>query len=273
MTDAQEKENVQEKAKVKDRIGGATQVAFSFDCTGSMRSCIGDVRQKLEETCEEMFADIPGLKVGLIAHGDYCDGDNCISVLKLTSDRAAIYNFIRNAPDTSGGDAPECYELALHEARNLGWSEDNTVGRALVLIGDECPHPPEDPQNVQHLDWREELQELKKIGVRVYPLQCLFIEEYDARNQFWSQIADYGGTHLMQLNEFCESAITLQGVVYAAAGAEMFDKYEKKVLACASLCSADVRARTAILRSESATYDSLKSGSSSETIRGDESTM
>ena len=108
---------------IKIDIKGATEIAFSFDDTGSMSPAIAQVRSVIEETIERMFADIPGLKVGMIAHGDYCDGKDCIDILKLTDDKNKIYNFIRNTPNTGGGDAPECYELALHEARDLGWTD------------------------------------------------------------------------------------------------------------------------------------------------------
>ena len=234
---------------VGQRLEQATEVAFSFDTTGSMQPCIKQVRHHLEETCEKMFADIPGLRIGLIAHGDYCDGPNCICSLALTDDRANIFDFIRNAPNTSGGDSPECYELALHVARDLGWSPGKKTGRALVLIGDDVPHEPDFHANTNHLDWRVEVAALKEMGIRVYPLQCL-----GRAYQFWSEVAHLADTKLMLLNEFCESGSTLEGVAYAAAGTAAFATY-----AARTVCrSAEMGENLCMLADEAEVFDSLR---------------
>ena len=212
--------------KLKIEIKGCTEIAWSYDTTGSMYPCLAQVRSVMEETVEKMFEDIPGLKIGCISHGDYCDGNKVISILKLTDDKAKIYDFIRNSPQTGGGDAEECYELALHEARNLGWTDGIDSGRALVLIGDDLPHPPDYPQNKKQLDWATELIALQEMGVKVYPLQCLASSGRPAVNQFWSQIAELSGTVLLKLNDFKEAAHNLRGVAYAAAGEEAYALYE-----------------------------------------------
>ncbi|NIQ15358.1 MAG: hypothetical protein GTO02_13480, partial [Candidatus Dadabacteria bacterium] len=109
------------EVNITNNIPKATEIAFCFDTTGSMSPCIANVRKHIEKTCEELFKEVDGLKVGFISHGDYCDGDNCYNILELTSDQNKIYDFIRNTPDTFGGDQPECYELALNIAKKLGW--------------------------------------------------------------------------------------------------------------------------------------------------------
>jgi hypothetical protein len=50
------------------------------------------------------------VKIGLIAHGDYCDGDNAIKVLDLTDDLEKIADHQHDS-EHRRGDAPECYEL------------------------------------------------------------------------------------------------------------------------------------------------------------------
>jgi hypothetical protein len=107
------------KEQLKEQLGLGTNVVFSFDTTGSMRSCIDDVRQKLKDLSKEMFQLIPDLKIGVIAHGDYCDHDRCLIALDLTNDLGKILDFLHNTPNTSGGDAPECYELALTRQGNF----------------------------------------------------------------------------------------------------------------------------------------------------------
>lgn len=196
--------------EMKNNIGNTTALVVSFDCTGSMSSCIQEVRQKLRDLAEMMFQDIKGLKIGLIAHGDYCDGDNCINILDLTDDVERIMNFINNTPNVGGGDAPECYEYVLHQAKSLSWPE---TGGAFVLIGDATPHE----QNPNNLDWRVELKGLKEKNVNVFAMQCLKSNNAE-QNKFWEEVSGEAGTPLLILEHFGESATTLGAVAYASSG-------------------------------------------------------
>lgn len=100
------------------------QVVFSFDTTGSMHTCLTQARRSISETVKRLFKDIPDLKVGIIAHGDYCDaGDPYVTkILDLTDDEDKIVRFVNGVGATGGGDAEECYELVLREART-GWRQ------------------------------------------------------------------------------------------------------------------------------------------------------
>jgi hypothetical protein len=49
------------------------EVVFSFDTTGSMASCLTEVRKKVTETVARLMKDIPNMRIGIIGHGDYCD--------------------------------------------------------------------------------------------------------------------------------------------------------------------------------------------------------
>lgn len=195
------------------------EVSFSFDTTGSMASCIDNVRKNIEKLCSELFKEISGLRIGMIAHGDYCDGDNCVNILPLTNNIEQICKFVRTVPNTGGGDSDECYELALHLARNLGWSPD--ANKILVMIGDCGPHEINYVMNKDHLDWKEELSALKSSGVKVYPLQC-----QGNTNPFWSQISKMCDTSLMNLDNFSAASELIKGFVYACAGEEIFSTYE-----------------------------------------------
>jgi von Willebrand factor type A domain len=250
-------ETEKKELNITENINKATEVAFSFDTTGSMYPCLAAVRQCVEKTVEEMFELIPNLKVGLICHGDYCDGDNCYKVLPLTDDKTKIYNFIRNAPATSGGDIEECYELALNLAKTLGWS-DNKGGKILVLIGDAPPHEPNYMYNTDKLDWRKELQDLKESGIDVYPLQCLYSER-SAGNEFWSAIAEAHGTPLLKLEDMNDAGLALTGMACASSGSAAFGAYEtKNAVGLCSMAPASVvayTARNAVLRKVAEKYD------------------
>jgi len=254
-------ETPKEELNIADGLGEATEIAFSFDTTGSMQPCIADVRAKVEETCQALFGDIKGLKIGLIAHGDYCDGDQCITMLPLTDDQQQVMKFVRDAPNTSGGDAPECYELVIKTARLLGWSDTVGVGRALVMIGDDQPHPPEYSQNKENLSWTEELGQLLRMGVKVYPLQCMYQSYRQAPNQFWEDVAQISQTKLLKLAEFDESTDTISAVAYAASGSEAWDKYhgrmEKKMADGKPISDALISTMTA-MKAEAEGYDDIR---------------
>ena len=207
--------------EMKSNLSGSPNVVISFDTTGSMRSCIQEVRKKLRDLVEVMSDDIPDLKIGLIAHGDYCDGDDCIAVLDLTNDLEKIMSFINTTPNTGGGDAPECYEFALQTARNMSWPKE---GGSVIIIGDDEPHE-ENPNNI---NWRDEVRQLLEMNVKVFPMQCLFISSRSNVNKFWEEISGISGTPLLMLESFDDSANAFEAVAYASSGTAAFENYKMK---------------------------------------------
>lgn len=204
------------------------RIAASFDTTGSMRPAINQVKTRLKDLFTEMKKDLPGLEIALIAHGDYCDGDKCMTVLDFTDDLNQIMDFISNAPNTGGGDAPECYEFALNTAKGLSWGEE---GGSLLLIGDDLPHL-ENPNNI---DWKNEVKDLSEKNVKVFPMQCLYSTGRPAVNQFWEEVSGLSETPLLILEDFNDSANALEAVAYASAGVESYDFYKAKFASEVSL--------------------------------------
>lgn len=115
---------------------------------------------------DRLFCEIPLLRVAIITHGDYCDGDKVISQLDFTTDQQEIKNFIQNAPSTSGGDYLECYELVLRNVKSLSWNLNATM-KSMILIGDTPSHEKDMLQaicfkqyNIEYLkQFEKELQE------------------------------------------------------------------------------------------------------------------
>lgn len=208
-------------SEMKNNLGKSTKILVSFDTTGSMNPAIKEVRQKIRDLMESMTQDIPDLQVALIAHGDYCDGDNCIRSLDFTNDLTKIMEFINNAPNTSGGDAPECYEFALHTAANMSWGDE---GGSVILIGDDLPHE----KNPNNIDWRKVVQELAERNIQVVPVQCLYRENNPA-NQFWSEVAELSNSPLLKLESFQDSSNVLEAVAYANSGESTYAAYMSKV--------------------------------------------
>ena len=187
-----------------------SDVVFSFDTTGSMSSCISDVRRNIEKVATRLFDEIPELRLSIIAHGDYCDGDKVISILDFTNDKEQIKKFIQETPDTYGGDYPKCYELVLNRVRGLSWRADATM-KSLVLIGDAPPH--ERNENPEKLDWKEEAEKLANRNIQVYSIQCLNRGERESYN-FYSKVSQITNGYHLFLNQFSYIVDMIQAVCY-----------------------------------------------------------
>jgi len=202
----------------------SADVVFSFDTTGSMSACLAQVRKQIQTTAKQLLKDIPDLRIGIIAHGDYCDappaGNYVIRILDLTSDLNEIVQFVQKTPSTYGGDADECYELVLHEARRMTWRAG--VPRVLALIGDANPHGPNYPQNQKRLDWKNELDFLTEANIKVYGVQALNRRESTA---FYKEIAKRTGGFHLQLNQFTDVEQLIMAVCYRQVGEASLKKY------------------------------------------------
>lgn len=183
------------------------EIAFSFDTTGSMSGHVNTVKREISQIVTQLLTDVPSLRIGIIAHGDYCDERTYIlKRLDLSNQTAAIDRFVQAVTMTSGGDGDECYELVLKEAQGFNWSATST--KALVVIGDAAPHK---PNQYRKIDWREELQTLSKMGVRCYGVKC------GLEQDFYETIASETGGKCVQLAQIQEISQLMLGLAYREA--------------------------------------------------------
>lgn len=202
------------------------EIVFSFDTTGSMYPCLDTVRRNIEETISPLFKEIPNLKIGICAHGDYCDASHAYVTkwLPLTNNMYDLTQFVRGVERTGGGDAEECYEYVLNQARYMNWSVNSK--KVFVLIGDDRPHSPSYSLNKNKLDWREETRLLTNIGVDVYTVQCL---GRSYAKPFWEEVAQIGHGHRLILDQFSEILNLLLSITYKQIGGEYLKKFEENL--------------------------------------------
>ncbi|XP_021368606.1 uncharacterized protein LOC110460174 [Mizuhopecten yessoensis] len=207
-----------------DTNGKNVEVVFCFDTTGSMAVNLTTVRQNIKDTCTRLIRDIPGIRIGIMAHGDYCDQhDYVIKSMDLTSDVDQLVNFATSTPSTCGGDSPECYEWALRKAQQLDWSEDSA--KAFVLIGDCEPHPPS--YTDQRINWREEMEVLKGMGVKVYGVYC---KAYTSpAEHFYGLLSEETGGCLLKLVHFSLITEMFLAVCYREAAPEQLEAYTEEL--------------------------------------------
>jgi hypothetical protein len=205
-------------------IDNRVEVVFSFDTTGSMYPCLAQVRKKLGGAVTRLMKEIPGVRIGIIAHGDYCDeGSTYVTkVLDLTDDKDAIVRFVERVGPTGGGDAPECYELVLHQARGMSWTSGYT--KAFVLIGDDVPHGPS--QNPKKLDWRKEVDALGRMGIPVYGVQALNRRH---ATPFYTELARTSGGFHLSLDQFSHVTDMLLAICYKQSSDVKLQAYEAEV--------------------------------------------
>lgn len=201
-------------------------VAFSFDTTGSMAACIGQVRRQVKEVAADLLDKIPGMRISIIAHGDYCDEKSSylMKFVDFTSDKAKIIDFVTKVGTTGGGDAPEAYEYVLREAQKLSW--DSEKCRALVMIGDDVPHPAD--QNPYNIDWRHEVKELTSMGVNIYSVQCLN-RGLGSTKTFWRQMANMSNGYHLYLDQFNSITQMMTAICFKQVGQEALQQYQDRL--------------------------------------------
>ena len=200
-------------------------VIFSFDTTGSMNSIIDSVRKNLVNTVDRLFNEIKGIRIGVIVHGDYCDYPKMCYKIEPSRQVETLKQFIKQAPNTSGGDSPECYEFVLNLAQKMTWKSKVKV---LVLIGDESPHevgydfPKKLPDLGEKLkiSWKEETKKCKENGIAIF--SCHGLSEMNSRSKpFYEYIANQTGGFYLPLDELSSFPEYMVGICMKAMdGAE-----------------------------------------------------
>ncbi len=206
-------------------IDNAIEVVFSFDTTGSMYPCLTQVRKKIKGTVSRLMKEIPGMRIGIIAHGDYCDARSTYvtKALDLTDDADRICRFVERVEATGGGDAPECYELVLHEAQSLSWTP--SYQKCFVLIGDDVPHGP--GPNPRTLNWRVELDKLAKADIPVYGVQALGRAH---ATPFYKELAQKSGGFHLNLDQFAYVTDMVLAICYKQSSEAKLAAYEREVV-------------------------------------------
>lgn len=200
-------------------------IVFSFDTTGSMYPVLAEVRRKVAETVQRLFKEVPNLRIGIIAHGDYCDARSTYVTkhCNLTDDVSKVVDFVRTVSSTGGGDWPECYELVLHEAHTIQpWREGSK--RVLAVIGDAIPHPP--AHNPKRLDWRKEVDTLTSKGILVHGIQAM---NDASAEKFYREIAGRTDGAYIKLSQFSEATELFMAIVYQQQSPEALQKFEEEV--------------------------------------------
>ena len=189
-------------------------IIFSFDDTGSMSSVRQDVKAKIKGLVTTLSKSIDPLRIGIIIHNDYCDRDT-IQSLDLTNDLKKVEEFINRDSTRGGGDAPECYELALNTIHSgFSWESNERVA---ILIGDELPHfvgYAYGGKKCIH-DWKTESKLCAEKGIKVYTIQALGNRH---ATSFYETVAQLTNAIKLDLSQFNHISQYITAVAYQQVG-------------------------------------------------------
>lgn len=210
-------------------MSDSIDVCISFDTTGSMYPCLTQVRRSVSQVVRKLFSDISDLRISIIAHGDYCDAGDpyVIKISDFSTDEKEIIDFINNVEPTGGGDAPECYELVLNQARTkLSWKSGRA--KALILIGDDVPHGPTYSGNANRIDWRNELGLLLEAGINVYGIHAMpGIRKHSKK--FYEEVAQKTGGFYLTLDQFANVSDLIMAICYKQDSEESLAGFEQQL--------------------------------------------
>lgn len=121
---------------------------FAFDTTGSMGPVLDSAKSNALAIMADLARLIPDIQFGVVDFRDYPldpfgePGDWPYRLRQsVTGNRSAVSAAIAATSANQGGDAPEAYSRALHEAvadGAIGWRSD--ARRFVVMFGDDVPH-------------------------------------------------------------------------------------------------------------------------------------
>lgn len=208
-----------------DMKNSGMDLLISFDTTGSMYPVLSRVRNEVKQLITEMMGSIPNLRIGIIAHGDYCDKDNpyTIRIMPFTTDVDSLCSFVKQTEQTYGGDADECYELVLNAAAHMSdWREDRS--KAFILIGDANPHSESYHMNTSRLSWRHEAEQLGKMGVKIFSVHALSYYRNSSK-RFYQTIADVTNGTYLTLDQFDEVTDLIKATCLAEFSEEKLTEY------------------------------------------------
>lgn len=200
-------------------------VALTFDTTGSMYPCLSQVRRSLVDMVKQLFRDITNLRIAVIAHGDYCDKDRSYVTMYLdfSTNMNEIVKFIQNVGPTGGGDAPECYEKVLRQARTeLSWKSGRD--KIIAMVGDDVPHEVTYPMNIERIDWRNEIGLIAEAGIKIYGVHCMPGCRVHSR-KFYQELANRTAGAYLTLDQFQNINDLIMGVCYKQHSDEAFDSF------------------------------------------------
>jgi len=117
-------------------------LCFMMDCTGSMQSCIDEVKTKIHEVAAK-FADLyseGSIHYAFVGYRDFGDEEPFL-LLDFVDDVTELQDYVKEIKASGGGDEAEDVVGGLNKAKELNWDVAGPgSSRILIHIADAPPH-------------------------------------------------------------------------------------------------------------------------------------
>jgi len=118
--------------------GKNLDLVICLDTTNSMQKYIDAVRGKLIPMLNEMLANFPSFRIGMVLYKDYNE-TYLTKIIPFTDNFSVFQRNLNDIRVSGGGDIPEAVYEALYDgATRFKWEKEAKV---MILIGDAPPHP------------------------------------------------------------------------------------------------------------------------------------
>lgn len=205
-------------------------ILISFDTTGSMYSCLNEVRRRMSEVVNHLFTKFPDLRIGVITHGNLEDVPS-LEQFEFSNNRDDLVNFIKTVPPKSGGGVyhngignPANYELVLFLANSWYWRPD--AKKYMIMLGDVDAHKVGERSRRNNIectiDWETELDTVASNGIKIFAVQCLHNPNADF---FWNYLAKRTDGKRIELHQLSQIVELLTLAVYVAHDKEIAEEY------------------------------------------------
>lgn len=127
--------------KPAPRVGGALDIVFTIDTTGSMFDDIAAVQGSARRIVGQVASSGADYRIGLVDYKDLGDAYQARVDLPFSTDTGAINAAIDALSASGGGDFPESVYSGIVTALSLPWRDG--AKKVVILAGDA---PPKDPE-------------------------------------------------------------------------------------------------------------------------------
>lgn len=222
------------------RITGMVDCVFVIDTTGSNWSNQPAIRNSLDQMLQ--LSEGMDLQVGFIFQGDYCDGDELVTIYPMQS-LSVGRRILARSHDTGGGDYPEAYEVGLHSALGLRFRENSSA--VVIMITDAYPHEFRG-RSLSPYTFVEKVQEATDLGVVVH---YLFTDSGDDNGLRWAKdmSAMQEESEVFELSDREYIPYALSAIMAGEAGS--IDTFEERAVAM-DVLSAPIEAAIRIFKNK-----------------------
>ncbi|KAK1940562.1 Alpha-protein kinase vwkA [Phytophthora citrophthora] len=135
----------------------ALDLVIVMDCTGSMDPWIREAKAAIFSIIHNIKKSHPraNIRVGFVAYRDFCDGKKRIQTLELTSDVAAVKQFIASLEAIGGGDGPGDIPGGLEAALTMPFQAE---AKRIVVIGDAPCHGSKFHDEDDNMTYRDQIE-------------------------------------------------------------------------------------------------------------------